>query len=355
MIKIKYSTFMLNRKILTTLIIVLFFVNTAVSASQLVVLQYHHVSEETPFSTSISADKFAKHMQFLKDNQFNVVSLSDAIKLVQQGETLPDKSVAISFDDGYKNIYQNGLPILQAFDYPFSVFINTEPVEQNIAAFMDWDELKTLQQHKGELLNHGHSHASMLPETGETDAQWKARIKESITRAQSILNEKLGIKDKLLAYPYGEFNLALENLVLALGFIGFGQHSGAINQYSSITRLPRFPASGPYANLKTLEPKLNSLALAAAYKQGEESWIADSEQSQSVLQIALQPNDFHSSMLGCFYNSQNIKPQKIGDDFLITVELEKASIRERINCTAPSIKHDGARYYWWSHPYFYRN
>ena len=77
-----------------------------------VILQYHHVSESTPASTSTTPEQFAKHMRYLADNNFTVVALSTLMDAIKQQQILPDKTVVITFDDAYLDILQNGKPIL---------------------------------------------------------------------------------------------------------------------------------------------------------------------------------------------------------------------------------------------------
>lgn len=81
--------------------------------SNLVVLQYHHVADDTPAVTSIKPDEFIEHLNYLADNQFNIVDLPSALQKIKAGETLADKSVAITFDDGYLNLLDVALPELE--------------------------------------------------------------------------------------------------------------------------------------------------------------------------------------------------------------------------------------------------
>ena len=77
-----------------------------------VILQYHHVSATTPASTSISPEQFSLHMQYLKDNHFNVIPLSSLMDAIKQQHALPNKSVVITFDDAYLDILTHGKPSL---------------------------------------------------------------------------------------------------------------------------------------------------------------------------------------------------------------------------------------------------
>ena len=79
-----------------------------------VILQYHHISDSTPPSTSISPALFQKHMQHLLDKGYQVLALHEVAARLQQGESLPDQSVVITFDDGYDSVYTEAYPFLLA-------------------------------------------------------------------------------------------------------------------------------------------------------------------------------------------------------------------------------------------------
>ncbi len=85
----------------------------APSASALVVLQYHHISDKTPKSTSTSTALFEAHLQYLEDNQFNVMDIRELRKLIKKKATPPDRTVIITFDDGYRSVYDNAYPLLK--------------------------------------------------------------------------------------------------------------------------------------------------------------------------------------------------------------------------------------------------
>ena len=96
-----------------------------------VVLQYHHVSDETPASTSTSPERFAMHLEYLSEAGFDIVPLHDLVDALRAGQPLPDKAAAITFDDGYISIYDTAWPMLKAKGWTFTVFVNTEPHDQD--------------------------------------------------------------------------------------------------------------------------------------------------------------------------------------------------------------------------------
>jgi len=67
-------------------------------------------------------------MDYLASNDFQVWPLSQLIESLRNGNPLPDKVIAITFDDGYKSVYSNALPVMKKHGFPFTVFINTDLV-----------------------------------------------------------------------------------------------------------------------------------------------------------------------------------------------------------------------------------
>jgi peptidoglycan/xylan/chitin deacetylase (PgdA/CDA1 family) len=199
-------------------------------------------------------------MRYLSEHH-HVMALPDMITALKSGRKLPDKAVAITFDDGYANILDNADPILKRFNFPYTIFINPKQIgtRQNQ---LSWNQVKAMAETGVSFANHTNTHHHMLTrEEGESEQQWLARNTQDVIDAEQKIAEELGYSLKLFAYPYGEFNHRLKQHLLTLGYVGFGQQSGAIASYSDFGALPRFPAAGIYANLNPLKTKLNSLAL----------------------------------------------------------------------------------------------
>lgn len=319
-------------------------------AQSAVILQYHHVSETLPAVTSVSADTFTEHLNYLKQHNFNVIPLNELISSIQQGQSLPDKTIAITFDDGYNNNYEQAAPILEKFNYPYTIFVNPKLIDEGKGYVMGWDKLKELAKKGALISNHSGEHNYLhKKQADESDAQWKTRIKNDILSSQQRIKEEIGHDFKYLAYPYGEFNNQLQALVKKLGFIGIGQHSGALDASSDFTRLPRFPASGFYSKLDTLITKLNSRAFSI-----KKLTYSDSVTNENPPQISITFNmgDFHKSQLACYVSG--IGQAKLDwtseDTVRVSSPKKLAQGRSRFNCTAPSKSHQGS-YYWFSQPW----
>jgi peptidoglycan/xylan/chitin deacetylase (PgdA/CDA1 family) len=87
------------------------------------ILYYHRVNEDNdPFFPAISTELFEQEMRFLR-RHYTVVSLSELLdRLI--GQTAKPV-VAITFDDGYRDNYQNAFPILERYGLPATIFLTT--------------------------------------------------------------------------------------------------------------------------------------------------------------------------------------------------------------------------------------
>lgn len=312
------------------------------------ILQYHHVSDKTPAITSVTPQQFAEHMQYIAENH-TVMPLPELVASLKEGKALPDKAVAVTFDDGYSNILENAHPILKRHGFNYTIFINPALIGKE-AHQLTWAQVRQMQKDGVWFANHTDDHGHLLDRKGMDDRQWLAALKEDIQQAEAKLEQELGYSLRYLAYPFGEYNSAIQALLKDLGYLGFAQQSGAVAPYSDFTALPRYPAAGIYANLKTLKVKLNSLALPVLSKPIDPELEYHNRTPQWTTRIDLQ--DIRPSQLSCFFKGQPMEIEWVKpDSFHLGINKPLNPGRSRVNCTAPS-KQNPKRYYWHSQPFF---
>ena len=338
-------------------IFALFLILSAFSSQAAVILQYHHVSDKTPESTSISPQQFSIHLQYLQDNKFNVVPLPALISAMQSQKVLPDKTVAITFDDAYLDNLINAKPLLDRFNFPYTIFVNPGIINRNEnkkkSQYLSWQQLKALAEEGVTIANHGFEHDSLLriPE-GVSQTQWFSEQTILLLKAEALIKQKTGQSWRYLAYPYGEYDIAVQAWVKANNFVAFSQQSGALNLTTDLTSIPRFPVSQPYDKLSGLRDKLNSLAFTIKLEGTQAKTVFNRQQAKEVT-FTVETSDFYKSSLNCYVSG--LGKQKItwqGDQrFTLKFSKDLPIGRVRANCTAASIAKPG-RYYWFSKPWF---
>jgi peptidoglycan/xylan/chitin deacetylase (PgdA/CDA1 family) len=313
-----------------------------------VILQYHHVSTATPRVTSVNADEFRQHLEYLRDNGFTVLRLEEIVATLRNGGTLPDRTAAITFDDGYRNNYDTAYPLLREFDWPFTLFISSDLVGSNDALYLNWEQIREMAENGATIANHGITHLYLLArEAGEDDAAWLQRIEHEIVTAETKIEQETGQNHKLFAYPYGEYDRAIQSLVERLGFVGIGQHSGPVNASSDFTALPRFPFSGIYAALNTFETKVQSLAFDVALVSPQTP-VTDEQKPDAVLDFN---GTYRFDALNCFNNNEPMQvtvEDAEEQQYRVTPLVPSTARRFRYNCTAPARE---GRFYWYSVPW----
>ena len=114
---------------------------------RLLILGYHGVSQHDEHEWKpdlfITAELLESRLRFLKSSGFNILPLDTALAQLRGG-TLPERSVSITFDDGYVDFFRIAHPILKAHDAPATVYLTTYYSERNLpipgitAAYMVW-------------------------------------------------------------------------------------------------------------------------------------------------------------------------------------------------------------------------
>ena len=173
---------------------------------ELYVLMYHSVAPDGTECNAwtITESTFRAHMQYIRDRGYSVVAPSDLVS----GEPLPEKSVMITFDDGYADNFTAALPILEEFQYKAVVALITSCMETSDGAFwMDWEMCR--QAAEGGYLELGvHTHAThkypgIQRREGESREEYRERLSADLDTAIALIQEKAGTTPIYFAYPQG--------------------------------------------------------------------------------------------------------------------------------------------------------
>ena len=186
---------------------------------RVVILCYHGVTERSNrnpadrFGLHIRADRFETQLNYLR-RHYHVISLAEFVKARQNNAPLPDYSVVITFDDGYRNFLTSALPRLVARNMHVSIFLITDRIqsenqsqrnewsESDDEKFLSWEEVKTLQHHGVEIGSHTCSHRK-LSEIVPVEAERELSVSHQTIAAH------LSQANMPLAVPYGSYSEAV--------------------------------------------------------------------------------------------------------------------------------------------------
>lgn len=105
-----------------------------------IILGYHRVAKVgvDEYDVCVSPDHFSEHMAFIRSHA-HPISLLELVQHLRNG-SLPARSVAVTFDDGYADNLYNAKPILEKYQIPATIFVCTG----NPGREFWWDELVRL-------------------------------------------------------------------------------------------------------------------------------------------------------------------------------------------------------------------
>jgi len=166
------------------------------------ILLYHRIDQLPACATSaqrrwtLSPEKFEAQMRWVFEQGFHPVTLMQVSKHVKCGLPLPVKPIVISFDDGYKDQYNNAVPILKKYRIPATFFIITDSVGHS--AYMNWDQVKELSDFGMDMESHTLTHTRLS--NAPRQQAW-----QEIVNSKKILEKHLGKSVSILSYPYGSY------------------------------------------------------------------------------------------------------------------------------------------------------
>jgi peptidoglycan/xylan/chitin deacetylase (PgdA/CDA1 family) len=183
------------------------------------ILFYHRVADG-PDELAVGRDRFARQMKLLAEKGFRVVDIPEAVRLLASGE-LPPRTIALSFDDGFRDVAENALPVLVEHGFRATVFVATA-VTDGRASFswyadqpplLGWDEIATLD--RAGTLNF-EAHSLTHPNLARLDEE---TARTEIAGSKAELEERLGRTATVFCYPAGVFSERERRLAEEAGFV----------------------------------------------------------------------------------------------------------------------------------------
>lgn len=252
--------------------------------SQAVVLCYHRFEDKPKDSLAIKPSDFEAQMQALKDNGIEVIPMADFLAWRRGEKSIPSKSAVITIDDGYLSGYNVAWPILKKFGYPFTMFIYTEYVKGGKLSggqSMTWDQLAEMRDAGVDIESHTVTHSDLRVKKGKNDQQYQEWLQGEIAGSKKILEDKLGIQIKVIAYPYGNHNELVHKAVEDAGYeAAFTVYGQRLSHDAKAVQLGRYA-------IESNKPKIfeDAVGFKGAVEGGASSDVTSMPASASMVTI----------------------------------------------------------------------
>lgn len=182
------------------------------------ILMYHHIAPRgwTPPAPSPNEgwefrhtpEALEYHVRELKRHDYRIVPLQDIVYAIRTRGIEDDKTVALTFDDGWIDNLEYALPVLKRLSLPATFFITSSHLKKGSQNSwkMNVDHLKESLRAGITIGAHSRSHPdlTLLP---------LDEAREEIAGSKAELEDALGVEIRFFAYPGGAFNSDVAALV----------------------------------------------------------------------------------------------------------------------------------------------
>jgi peptidoglycan/xylan/chitin deacetylase (PgdA/CDA1 family) len=200
------------------------------------VLMYHRVDAVVPRDPvgrdlTITPEAFSAQLQWLRSHRIQTMTAAALVAALRRGER-PQRSVVLTFDDGYDDAATTALPLLRASGAVGTFYISSGFV--GTPRHLSWRQIRTLQAAGMEIACHGtfHLDLSTLDLAGQT--------REAKHCVDSFARYLGGFRPTTYAYPAGKYDATTFEVLARLRIeAAFTEHPGAVRSLAHPFALPR--------------------------------------------------------------------------------------------------------------------
>ena len=176
------------------------------------VLSYHQVNDEDDNALTVPTAVFEQQMAYLHDNGYHAITPDQLNAYLTEGAPLPEKPVLITFDDGYRDNYENAFPILQKYGMTATIFLISDFMDR-FDKYLTWQQVQEMSEAGIYMGVHTLSHF-------ELPGLSKAELYQQIEGGKLAIEWKTLQFTEYIAYPCGSYNADVLAVASDCGFKG---------------------------------------------------------------------------------------------------------------------------------------
>jgi len=287
------------------------------------VLNYHDIvgaeGAKPPFnSMDVSVDHLEEQLVWLKKNSYNIVSVQNVLDAAAGKDTLPDKSVLLTFDDGYESFYTHVFPILKKHHYSATVSLVGAWMDGNLATYngtkplLNWNQVREMVQsglveigshsydlHKGIPANpQGNTQAAAVTRlyddpmlVYENDEEYRERIHNALLKSAEFIFQHAGVRPRVMVWPYGEYNQITVQASREAGMpmtMGLADNFNTVANISALRRLIMVNNPGVKQFIEIITGLRADRPMRVAHLDMDYLYDKDPEQTERNLDVVIQ-------------------------------------------------------------------
>jgi len=207
--------------------ILVFFGGSAEAADiSIPVLCYHQVLPKANGLFEVSTADFKNQLSLIKARGYKAINSAQLLDFLSGKSKPVGKVIVISFDDGYKSVFQYAFPIMKEFDFVGVACIYPQFIEGG--GGMSWENLRQLASAGWTIECHSYSHSD-LSKTPAGDGKQAEFFFREIGNPKKIIEKAIGSPVRLIVWPYGIYTEDSEKYAKEQGYLGAFTVDGGAN------------------------------------------------------------------------------------------------------------------------------
>ncbi len=232
------------------------------------VLGYHDFSETAPETAMrIRTSKFRKQMETIRQLGITVVTMEDFIAWKSGTKEIPQKSIVITLDDGWKSVYTDAFPILREFKYPFTLYLYKNYVDGGGKA-LTTPMIQEMMANGASIGSHSVSHPFPIKVKSyrkKGPNAYDAYLRKEMGESKRFLESKFGGNITTYSYPGGFHTEEMFKLGREFGYTQlFTVLPGKVKRGLPDEILPRYMILGNYDKIFEFATSFRDDSVAAS-------------------------------------------------------------------------------------------
>lgn len=208
------------------------------------ILMYHYLSIPPPNADiyrrdlSVAPALFRQHLERIEADGYTTVSLYELIAHLAYGAPLPERPVILTFDDGYRDNYENAFPLLVEQAMTATFFVVTDFIDEGRPEYLTWDMAREMHAAGMSIESHGRNHVSLRGKDADY-LVWQA------LGSLETIEFELGVRPRFISYPAGEYDRQTLEIFRSANFwAGVTTIQGATHESEQLFELRRVRIRG---------------------------------------------------------------------------------------------------------------
>ncbi|MDU4752953.1 MAG: polysaccharide deacetylase family protein [Clostridium butyricum] len=215
------------------------------------VLYYHSVDENAANEVTITPEKLKEQLDYINDNNYVTITMTELYDHIENNKPIPEKSIIITFDDGYMNNYTEAFPMLKELNMTATIFCVGNSLDGSY--YLSEEAIKEMSDYGIDIESHTVNHVHL--DTMSYDEQLL-----ELKNSKNILEKITGKEVLSLAYPFGDYNDNTIKAAKDAGYkMGFTTKLGLSDRTDDIYKLDRIYISSSY-DMNTFKNLLKNTA-----------------------------------------------------------------------------------------------